>query len=210
MHHSLDDLLDESAPPAPRDTTELRMALDDASSTAKREVRKSRPTRRGLFVGLALSSVLLAGAGVAVATELIEWPDWAADPTGAYTFVLPSGVSCDVKFGNVLTYNGERRDELRADLKDWFEHTDIVAEVTPLVNDFIEESRAGTNIVKLDDGTEVDGGVGTEYYDADDEYQMAFNRALNALVYEEVARLGYPDDLLMSSESASFCPGRDE
>ena len=185
------------------------MALDDASSTAQREVRNSRPNRRGLFVGVALSSVLLAGAGVAVAAEVIEWPDWAADPTGAYTFVLPSGVSCEAKLGNVLTYNGERRDELRADLKDWFEHTDIVAEVTPVVADFIEESRAGRNLVKLDDGTEVEGGYGTEYYNADLEYEMAFNHALNALVYEEVARLGYPDDLLMSHESASFCPGRD-
>ncbi|GAA2013138.1 hypothetical protein [Microbacterium ulmi] len=202
----LDDLLDRSAP-ATRTArgADLRGMITDA----RVEVRPVRRTVRAPLIVGGLVVLLTGGAGVAVAADLMQWEPWAEDPVGAYTYTLPSGIECEMRLGNFHTSPQRLEDDVERDLEAWFDGTDVLALARERLPEEIEQIRAGTNVLHLDDGTEVDAGYGTEHYDADHEYMDAMGSAVGELVWAEVERLGYAD-IVTSYEGNGYCPGLGE
>ena len=179
---------------------------------ARQEALPRRQPRRSVFVTGVLVAALTGGAGVAVASDVLDWETWAQHPVGAYTYELPSGVVCEVRFGNVTTYTPHDRDraqQIEDALRTWFDHSDVVDIALDEVDDYIAASRKGDHVVHLADGTAVPGGFGTEYYDADREYSRAFSQSINDQVMAEAVRLGFAEQIA-SYEAHGQCPGGDE
>ena len=92
----LDVLLDGSAPAGAPDDPALRRDLGVMASEARTASRsRRRPVRLVATAGLA--TLLVSGAGAAVAGSVFDWEPWAQDPDLAYPFVLPSGRTCEAR-----------------------------------------------------------------------------------------------------------------
>ncbi len=128
----LDDLLERS-----------RITLaepDDVNGQVQRllaDIRDSEPIVRGDFgrgrriaAGIALGAVLV-GVGVAAAAAAGLWSPWAEHPDLSYQFTLPSGQSCEVRYGLMSTSPGAGpidSSQLDAGLSDWLTSTDVLAQ----------------------------------------------------------------------------------
>jgi len=187
----LDDLLDRSSPVTrAADSANLRAMI----SAASREHRRSRRRRIGLAAG-ALAALLVGGAGVATATDGFTWSPWLQDPLGSYSLTLPSGLECDVRIahytmpGDPLTTAAVNRI-----VEDWWRSTDVIAAGEALLPEMIADIRAMEQTVNLDTGEVVPSGYGTEFYDADWEYYLAWMNALGELQHKELSSHGYSAD----------------
>jgi hypothetical protein len=84
-----------------------------------------------------------------------------------------------------------------------------VADVDVLALADIDAALAGIrsekNTVVLADGTEVAGGYGTPYYDADEEYGVAISRAVDEVLMTELVREGFPLGSIDSWEGEIHC-----
>jgi hypothetical protein len=179
---------------------ELPALVLNARRAAGRESRPPR-ARRAAVVGVILFAVGAGGAAAAAAWTGWVAP-WAAQPTGAFTYTLPSGAVCEEQIGPPDGLDAKRL----AALRDWFARTDVMAEAD--VQGRIDELRSETDATMLlEDGTEVAAGYGTPYYPSpDEEYQQAVDIAVKDLADAELKRLGRVEPLHSWSEEV-HCPG---
>jgi hypothetical protein len=197
----LDELLAMSVPVlAQVSDPELTVLVLDARRAAGRASRPPR-ARRAAVVGAILLAI--GAGGAAAAAALSGWvAPWGAQPTGAFTFTLPSGAVCTEQIGPPDGLDAERL----AGLRDWFGRTDVMAEAD--VQARINELRSETDAkMLLEDGTEVDASYGTAYYPSpDEEYQQAVDIAVKDLADAELKRLGR-EEPLHSWSVERHCPG---
>lgn len=184
MNPDLDDRLREAAPPLEH-VPDLQPAIVDLVAATRLTRPRRRVGRRGVLIGTTTAGIVLAGTAAAAALGIGGWTTlWGKDPDGAIGFTLPSGVECEYRIGNLSSTSPERTDELRAWLDD---HTlDQVADIDATLKDMRAEDQ--THI--RDDGTEVEVGYGTPYYDANVEYFDAVNRAVNTAIADRAEETG--------------------
>jgi hypothetical protein len=174
----LDDLLDRSAPPTTIHTSsiahelrELQAAVRDQTGRPAPRTRWTRPTIAGLVVLL-----LVGGATTAVASG---WrPDgWVHPVVGSYSYILPSGNTCDIVVSNV---QGSDPESMKV-MSDFYQDADYAQLLSDdAIAARILKDRAVDVIWALDEnGSQVPGGYGTPYYDADQEYQSAISHILS-------------------------------
>lgn len=207
----LDGMLDAAAPRGADDHAGLRAELAAMTGDARRSARPARARRRvTVALGAGLAAVLVGSAGVAAASDYFDWAPWSQNPVAAYEYTLPSGVACEVRVGNLDLYDNDLEPIAEAQLKDWYARTDVLGLVEERLPARIAESREGSHMHVLDDGTEVEAGYGTEYYDQDREYSSAFDQLVHQMIFEELVRLGYDREQVRGLEGAGHCPGLDE
>lgn len=182
MKPDLDDRLREAAPPL-EDVPDLQPAIADLVAATRLARPRRRASRRGVLISTTTAGIVLAGTTAAAALGIGGWTTpWGKDPDGAIEFTLPSGVECEYRIGNLTSTS--HTDDLRAWLDD---HTlDEVADIDAAIKDM----RAQDQTYVREDGTEVDVGYGTPYYDADNEYFDAVNRAVNAAIADRAEETG--------------------
>ena len=89
-------LLTDSAPAETASSPALRHDLAVMAAEARRASHlRRRPLRLAATAGLA--TLLVSGAGTAVAASVFDWAPWAQDPDMAYPFILPSGRACEAR-----------------------------------------------------------------------------------------------------------------
>ncbi|GAA3647702.1 hypothetical protein [Microbacterium marinilacus] len=135
MPDLLDQLLDRSAPPAPRriDTTKVRAMVRDARA-------QSRPRRRVRAAALSgvLAGLLLGGAGAATAASVWDWGPDMGDPDRSYAYTSPTWGECELRFGGFAAFSVFEQGEVDRIIDDWFARTDLDAEVEPLVPGYLD------------------------------------------------------------------------
>lgn len=195
MNPDLDARLREAAPPL-ENSPDLQPAIADLVAATRSTRPRRRVGRRGALIGTTTAGIVLAGTAAAAALGIGGWTTpWGKDPVGAIEFTLPSGVECEFRIGNFSASSPGATDELRAWLDD---HTlDEVADIDAA----LAVIRADDQTFTRADGTEVDVGYGTPYYDADVEYFDAVSLAISSAIGERVKDTGVFDD---GDASASF------
>ncbi|MFD4957293.1 hypothetical protein [Microbacterium sp. NPDC058389] len=175
----LDELLDRSAPATRTiDSPDLRAMIGDAA----REVRPPRRRRVGIAAG-ALAVLLVGGAGVATATDLVPWDERAQDPYALLSFQLPSGVTCE-----------QRIIELAAD---------------PAAARWLREFSSERDLVAMADVegylARMDTWEQPQYSDRDDRLWQGINGAVWELVLAQAHEAGFPNGALAGSSSQTYC-----
>jgi hypothetical protein len=186
----LDDLLSSSAPAlSPVSESDVAPLVVQARLEARRELRPSHGRRAAITGLVILISVGAAGAAAAAWTGFRA--PWAAEPTGTYSYTLPSGEVCKEHVGPP----DGLEPKLQAALREWFAHHDVMAEAD--IQGQIQQMRSDPSAVRvLDDGSMVDASYGTPYYPSpDDEYFTAVGNAVQALANAELKRLGREEPL---------------
>lgn len=194
----LDDLLDLSAPGTrSADGAGLSAMIAEARAQVPRRPRRAR---RIAVASGALAVLLVAGAGVAVATDGFSWGPWLSDPVGTYSLTLPSGLDCTVRIAQYTASDLAVAGDVNRIVTEWWRSADVVAEAETLVPLMIGQMRASENSVHIaETGETVPGGYGTEWYDADGEYSFAFNMAIGELEQDVLQRNGYTTDDLAAA-----------
>lgn len=212
----LDDLLDNSAPRLADPSPELANEVVAMVGATEREARaagvqRHRPRAAGArqrrlrtaVVGTA-AVLVLGGVSAAAAVTWMDWAPWAQSPNAAYTYELPSGAVCEQRLGNVQSTDEAVNQAVR----------DYVAEVNLLaladVDWAIQVLRSGEPVHVLEDGTQVPGGYGTEFYNADSEYVQALTMAVAEVVNVELERQGFDladPSLGLTYDGQVHCPG---
>lgn len=162
-----------------------------------------------MAAGAILGAVVLTGAGVATATAATQWiSSWAATPVLQFTYTLPSGATCESRFG-ALELPPELAEQESA-LLEYLAALDVMDTID--VDTEIATARADRNRWReTEEGVDVPAWYGTENYPSPDrEYSMAVQNGIHQLVLDELARR----DLEVSSEPALIrlegetkCPG---
>lgn len=176
----LDDLLDASTPAAR--TLEKRV-IRAMVVEARGEVRTAPRAKRAALISGALALLMAGGAGVAVAADFFDWAN-LNNPIGSYTYQLPSGATCDVVFGDVQIVerkDGERRDQIERDLRNWFETTDVVGVAVSEVEEYLPRAQRMT--------------VPGDENRTDTAYSTAFDMSVSDQAMAELERLGYDDEV---------------
>lgn len=176
----LDDLLDRSAP-ATRAATPADLAA--MATLARREVG-SRRRRPRVALGVGIAAVLVGGAGIAAANDLV-WSDWVKEPVGSYSFTLPSGATCTSQHGDV-----EAADPAVAAAVEEFYRGDVMARAD--VDAALAELRSEPWIAELEDGSTEVLEPGSPHFSYDDEYKFAVRNAVGAAVVAHLAERGMP------------------
>lgn len=105
-----DNFLAESDPVGDLTASEQRLAAAMAEQSAP--VRKHRYSRP--LAVAAVAALLFGGGGVAAAAATGLWSPWAqSDPLVSVAYQLPSGASCEFRFGNVEGAPDEVDDVIR-------------------------------------------------------------------------------------------------
>lgn len=203
--NEFDRVIAEAAP----HTTARSEELDQELATLVRAARRvARPPRIGKFprsaVVVVAAGALLIGAGTAAAATINDWAPWAQEPDGSYTYTLPGGAVCEARVGNIKGQAGEY-EPVAAAIQDYLSKVDImaVADVDAALADI-----RSSEIVMMPGGEP--GGFGTEYYDADTEYQNAVHQAVDLAIQEELARRGLTEasqGVALSYEGETHCSG---
>ncbi|GEM_PF-819515 len=120
----LDELLDRAAPATrAADATALRAMVRDAA----RQGRRRRGRRMGIAAG-ALATVLVAGAGVAVATDGLSWSPQVAEPRRSVSFTMDIGFDCELRFSQRTGgVDPAFVDNANRILDEWYQSTDLTA-----------------------------------------------------------------------------------
>lgn len=185
MNPDLDDRLNESAPRL-EGVPSLDPALAELVQATRTAPRRRPVGRRGVLIGTTTAGIVLAGTAAAAALGLGPWTsDAGRNPDGSIAFTLPNGVACEYRIGH-LASTGDT-DKIRAWLDD---HT--LEEIAD-VDGTITVMRAESHTFTRDDGTSVDIGYGTAYYDANVEYVTAINRAVHTAIADRAEDFGILD-----------------
>ena len=171
---------------------------------AKREATPERPprsTRRtagiALVLGLGLGGV---GAAAAAVTHQ-QWSPWAQDPDVVFTYMLPSGATCEQRIGDVAGPDTEAIEATRA----FFRTHDVLALAD--VEGAIAWLRTDEHTITNDDGTSRAANYGRDdYMSPDTEYQVALAHAVSALIEDELSGQGLVGDG-DTYASEAYCPG---
>ncbi len=206
MNPELDHRLDESAPQfALSPDVEAAIAALVADTRATRRPR--RLGRWGVPIAASTAGIVLAGSVAAAAALIIGgWTaPWADDPDGAIRFQLPSGTPCEFRIGNINGTDPELNDKLRTWLDD---HT--LGEIAD-VDSALRGLRGSGYVWTRKDGTEVEIGYGTKYYDVDAEYVQAVQQAIGIAIRDKTEEIGLPEGpVRLGHESEVRCVGKDD
>lgn len=194
---SLDDLLDRSAPrvSARLDAPDIRTMMRYAKKTAKRSAKGYR-VRVGVIAGL--STILLAGGGVAVA-QSIGWSPhtWAPryeQPDASFPVTLPSSRTCDVRAIAVsATDVVQPRRDVNEKFRDWLKSTDLQS-VLNLSAARVEDARMAAESpdqtgVLGPEGLLMDVPKPPDTRSADDVYATVIQIAVRNALLKEAATL---------------------
>lgn len=198
-HEQLDALLEQS-----RITLAEPDDLNRQVQTLLADVRGSAPVVRGDFgrgrrmaAGIALGATL-AGVGMAAAAATGLWSPWAQDPDLSYQFTLPSGQSCEVRYGLMSTDPGAApidSSQLDTGLADWLTSTDVLAQadIAGAMKAF-EAGEVPTFAARLsDDGTvTIQQDARAKSLTGDELYASAVEYAVADVINAEVAARGLP------------------
>jgi hypothetical protein len=192
----LDELLESARPRTASRTVELREELTRMAVASAREQRSTR-SRHRVGIGTGITTIaLLAGAGTAAATGVIDWMPWAQHPDVVYAYALPSGETCELRvvFDDAAT--GAIARDVVADV-------DLASEVD--VDDAISELRSMRRIASDEFGNTWDTGYGTEFYPAADaEYDEAVQQAVAEVLFTVLTARGV-EPQAQDSAFASTC-----
>lgn len=176
----LDDLLDRSAPATraaePKDLAALSTAARDAATRRRRLPR--------VAIGVGIAALLVGGAGVAVANDLI-WSSWVTVPVGSYSFTLPSGATCTTQSGDV-----ESADPAVQAAVEEFYRGDPMSRVD--VDSALAELRADPVVATLEDGSTEVLVPGSPHFSFDEEYKLAIGVAVGDALAAHLAERGIP------------------
>jgi len=177
---TLDDLLDRSALATRADLAagDVRAMIGDARREAIPKRRASR-----LAIGTAVAALLIGGAGVAVANDLL-WSGWVTEPTATYSFTVPSGATCTVLTGDV-----ESSDPAVAQAVKAFYAGDVMGSADVAAG--LAELRADPPIATLPDGSTEVLVPGSAHYDEDAEYKWAVSNAVGDALEAHLHDLGF-------------------
>lgn len=204
MTHSDDEFdrrLARSAPPVTGPSARLDDALLNLVVASEVEARRRSPRRtRNAVIGVgALVAVTLGGVGTAAAVN--GWEPWAQDPTGVYTFTLPSGAECEIRAGQFESDDPE----LLPAIEEVFAEVDVVAEAD-VEAEIAAVRQPGVSWFAGPDGNEP-AGYGTEHYNADMEYHDAMRRAVSQVLTIELHERGFDGGWSIMWRDQSQCPG---
>lgn len=162
-----------------------------------------RPRSWGHRVAIVGAIIALAAGGATAAAATGVWSPWAQNPDVIYTYRLPSGAWCEVRRGNVMAYG---RPEVEAAIEDILRNGDIFARAD--IDAAIAELRADESWFIGDGSNPTPSEFGTDYYNADDEYRLAVDRAVAAVLLADLEER-FPDAaaLEFSWEGEGHCPG---
>lgn len=159
---------------------------------------RARTGGRRRVVSIFALSALLVGGGVSAAAASGLWSWWADDPDLSYEFTLPSGASCEVRYGLMSTEPGTApvdSTNLDAGLAEWLTTNDVLslADVSGAVT-ALETGEVEFFTVHLDDdGTVTKEAVRPdESLDADKFYATAVEYAVAEVISVEVAARDLP------------------
>ena len=215
---SLDDLLNDSAPDTGRTTEPMTAALDDlvmaargaAQGGPRTSVARNRRRRRAMLAASATAVVILGGGAAAAVSGSIfgKWDaPWANDPTGTFSFTLPSGGVCEQRIGD-LKVADPRADEM---IHDWLaDHTlNEIADIDAAITATRAEGPQRWQNGGLDRSSDIVFGYDTANYDADFEYVTAMHQATFDAVHAKLLDEGYTDyaDYAVSWEGELRCTG---
>lgn len=202
----IDILLEHAAPPQP----DLGAALARMAVEARREARR-RPSRAAkVALGAGLAVILTGTAGVAAASGLLPWQAWAEDPDVAFSFVLPSGRTCETRIlVNPTTGGGDGRQTPAPDsphMREWLRHTDLLAgfELEKVLPAVPLNTRDSFSVRRLPDGRyeriawsyPVAFGPEAEPlrdYTADERYERGVEFFVSEKIRQESERVGARD-----------------
>ena len=205
----LDALLDQSSPittvmteSVTDELTRLRVLSESEASTTTRRNSWARPAIAGVA-----SIALLGGMATAAAAATGVWSPWAKTPDASISYVLPSGVTCERRMGDV---KGDDPAAI-AVVEGFYRDTNIdalLAENT--LAETITQIRSEENLFITDDGTAEPAGYGTEHYSADREFQAAISRIIsNAITVQLTANGMDGADSNVNYAGESQCSGAD-
>jgi hypothetical protein len=159
---------------------------------------RARTGRRRRVASVFALSALLVGVGVSAAAASGLWSWWADDPDLSYEFTLPSGASCEVRYGLMSTDPGAAPVDsanLDAGLAEWLTTSDVLslADVGGAVTAF-ETGEVEFFALRVDDdGTMTKEAVRLdENLDTDKFYASAVEYAVAEVINMEVAARDLP------------------
>lgn len=190
----LDDLLTNAAPRDVVVTAEIEVELARMAIAAHTDRGRASTTRRHLSraatIGIAAVIVVATAGAAAAAVTFGPWTEWAKPPVATTTYTVPSGATCERRFGSIA---GEDP-EMRAAVEDILASPDVFDKID--IDAAIRILRADPDMTRTEeDGTRTDTSFGTpDYLTPDDEYDQAFTLALNLVVLAELEKRGLGTD----------------
>lgn len=188
---------------------DVRVIAFAAAAEQAIEVASGRRHRRRLVATLiAVPAFVVAGSGVAYAATTIDWSaywdktttqwtGWAEDPDAVVSYTLPSGRSCELRFGEfAFSPADDRPSDVVADARvlpaavDFARSSMMITDAD--VQKVISANRSDHNWAIGDDGTSMPSGHGTENDDADVEYDGAVAEAVHDAIEAHLAAVGLP------------------
>lgn len=187
---------------APR-TPELEWELARLSVATRERRRRARSHRVGVIAAAGGVALLLAGGAAAAATGL--WQPWAETPDGTFTYVLPSGIECEERVGEITAENPQVREAIQSIFRD----TDVVEEADPA--QWERRLQGQPEVVELA-RTRIESGRTTLPTVDDVIAQMAVSRAVNDVIMTELEERGFdperPENMI-ASRGQAICTEED-
>jgi hypothetical protein len=202
-HDTRDDILNTDGPRVTARSVELDDAIRQMARAAGRESRASRRViGRPVAIGLAVALALGGGGMAAAAATGWQWHPWAETPDATFVATFPSGVTCEMRLGDVQDATPETSEAIRA----FAAENDLVAMAD--VDGAITEARAAGQMMYDENNVLHPAGPGSPLYNADFEYQMALGAAIQELITEHLRSEGLP--ITYNYGVQGKCDGADE
>lgn len=183
---------------APR-TPELEWELARLAVATRTRRRRARSHRVGVIAAAGGVALLLAGGAAAAATGL--WQPWAETPDGTFTYVLPGGIECEERVGEITAENPE----VRAAIQSIFRDVDVVAKAEPAQWERrLQGQPEAVEIAR----TWIESGRTTLPTVDDVIAQMAMSRAVNDVVASELEERGFDpgrSENMIESRGQAIC-----
>lgn len=214
--------LRRAAPPVTADDDALAARLVTMAMATTREQRSATRRRQGIAAAILAPVLLLGVTGAAWAAATIdwssfwqhgttEWSDWAQHPDATITYSLPGGGSCELRLGEFqYSPDPNRPADVAPDPRsvdaavDYVRSADVFADAD--VDGVIQENRSDQNSADDGSGTLVPFGYGTDNYNADVEYNIAVQEAVQEAITTHLSTLGIPSTGL-GFQSQERCTG---
>lgn len=210
MRDSIDDLLDQSSPPSTPETEDVRteIALLHVQAEALSGTRQSPRWVRPAVAGFAAIALIGGVATAAAATGQWTLPWAAGDAVASFTFTGPSGVQCEQRIGGVA---GMEPHEVAA-VENFYRTVDFDALLSPekIEQTIASRREPGGGLWVNPDGSTEPSGIGTDHYNADEEYQMAVWDVVVTALDADLARQGIDGiDTGLTFQGEYICAGAD-
>lgn len=197
MDDALDDDVEQRLRAAAPKTTAVNGRVEDelarmavtAGTDRAQSGAGGRWSRSGAVAGAVFGVVIMAGAGVAAASNAEDWVfPWADAPALEYSYTLPSGSVCDARIGGLELPSAFADQE--SEILEYLASLDVMRTVD--VDGEIAAARSNRDMWHENEaGTDLPAWYGTEYYPSPDrEYSMAVQSGLQEVIFDELQRRG--------------------